>query len=34
MRRDPPLLIGVIGLAACVIGFIFAPRDALVERLG
>jgi hypothetical protein len=33
MRRDPPLLIGVIGLAACVIGFIFAPRDALVAWL-
>jgi len=33
MKRDPPLLIGVIGLAACVIGFIFAPRDALVAWL-
>lgn len=33
MRRDPPLLIGAIGLAGCAIGFILAPRDALVAWL-
>jgi len=33
MRRDPPLLIGMIGLAGCTLGFIFAPRDALIAWL-
>jgi hypothetical protein len=33
MRRDPPLIIGAIGLLGCVIGFIFAPRDALAAWL-
>jgi len=33
MRRDPPLLIGVIGLAGCLIGLVFVPRDALVAWL-
>lgn len=33
MRRDPPLIIGVVGLTGCVIGLIFAPRDTLVAWL-
>ncbi|MGN6848666.1 MAG: hypothetical protein ACTHJK_04175, partial [Sphingomicrobium sp.] len=33
MRRDPPLIIGVIGLVGCVIGLIFAPRDTLAGWL-
>jgi hypothetical protein len=33
MRRDPPLIIGVIGLVGCVIGLIFAPRDTLAAWL-
>jgi hypothetical protein len=33
MRRDPPLIIGIIGLVGCVIGLIFAPRDTLAAWL-
>jgi hypothetical protein len=33
MRRDPPLIIGAIGLLGCLIGFIFAPRDTLAAWL-
>ena len=33
MRRDPPLIIGAIGLLGCLAGFIFAPRDTLAAWL-
>ena len=33
MRRNPPLIIGAVGLLGCAAGLVFVPRDALAAWL-